>query len=203
LLPTPLTCSLRGVTRGCRQRSQGTIGGSRLQRLEGHTAGEGNLGITGMRPPPPAQRRHAKGEREGGQSGGRRGSTIEEVINAGKGLQGAVGGVQTKRVPGLRGRKFQNRPTEHKKVVFRAMENSESRKFKGRKSRSPAQGKGRERKTRGWPSEHEFDDQSPNVAASLGAWRRVGGHQSAAQRPQPKLGVIRASLPHPPRQIMH
>jgi len=53
LLSTPLARPLWEVTRGCRQCSQGTIGGSRLQGLGGHNAGEDRSWITGAKPPAP------------------------------------------------------------------------------------------------------------------------------------------------------
>jgi len=48
----PLARPLWEVTGGCRQCSQGTIGGSRLQGLGGHSVGEDRLGITGAKSPP-------------------------------------------------------------------------------------------------------------------------------------------------------
>jgi len=96
-LPPPLALPLREVTRGCRQCSQGTIGGSRLQGLGGHTVGEGRLGITGMMSNPPIN--HSPSSI---LSGTRRGSGWDErreegsrncggKPTGGKGLQGAVG----------------------------------------------------------------------------------------------------------------
>jgi len=51
LLPTPLDRPIRGVTRGCRQCSQGTIGGSRLQGLGGRLRGKTGWGSQGRDPP--------------------------------------------------------------------------------------------------------------------------------------------------------
>jgi len=52
LLPTPLARSLPEVAGGCRQCSQGKIGGSRPQGLGGHIAEKSRSGITGETAPP-------------------------------------------------------------------------------------------------------------------------------------------------------
>jgi len=104
LLSTPLACPLRDVTRGCRQCSQGTIGGSRLQGLGWHTAGEDRSGITGMTSPPfnrsPSSIRSGMGRGggriDGGEGGRRNGTRATE----GKARRGC-GGVRPQQVSGF------------------------------------------------------------------------------------------------------
>jgi len=112
---TPLARPLWEVTR-C---SQGTIGGSRLQGLGGHTAGEDRLGITGANSPPPIEsrslldrKRHTKRGRRGGKEGRSR-----RNARTTKGAAGACGVVRPQRVS-----------RSQKSIQFKTRRDSKSKK---------------------------------------------------------------------------
>jgi len=121
--PTPLARPPREITRGCRQCSQGTIGGSSPTASRGTLWGRTGWGSWGLSPPHPGLKRPARWEAEGIKAG--------EGETDGKGIAANTRSRETRTIP--------------KEMAFWKGENQS----RNQKTKRQSPGQGRKAKKRG------------------------------------------------------